>query len=135
MDVYRQIVPQLHAPDSTLLSSIIDAVILHEAFEYLPQLWNDAILLDLETSAKVVEKILHGISLNKMEDSNLQKNFVKIGKDIHFFCSKINYIISQPLKSYKNLINIDRANESEFHLIALSEFFSQQNFLILLNSN
>ena len=84
MQFYEKYVPNVYIPESTVISEILRAIDLYDAYHYLPQLWEDYKNFEYVTNVRLTEELFSLLSKPK-EDKNLQKTFSKIGFRNHCF--------------------------------------------------
>ena len=78
MDFYNKYVPHIYIPESIVFSDILRSINLYEAYNYLPQIWEDYKDFEYVTFVGTTEEFFSLFAKPK-EDKDLQKKFSEIG--------------------------------------------------------
>ncbi|XP_068205724.1 small ribosomal subunit protein mS39 [Palaemon carinicauda] len=84
MEIYHEMVPHIYTPEPRIMMEIISSLKVHDAYQYLPQLWSDIIVFDHASQEKVVAEALTCMSCYQPSDDNaeLTKQISGIAWDI-----------------------------------------------------
>lgn len=91
-EFYTKYVPGVYSPEPGVIGSIINAIELHEGYEFLPILWDDIIAAEFVTRDMVYKTLLKVMSSSKIKDPVVLDRLVCITKD---FMHRMDVAVSE----------------------------------------
>nr|CAH0102877.1 unnamed protein product [Daphnia galeata] len=71
MESYRHLVPNIYTPEQSVLESIIKSISNASAIEYVPELWSDALYMDLAGRDSIIECLLEALTIGSGPNSKI----------------------------------------------------------------
>ncbi|XP_037790424.1 LOW QUALITY PROTEIN: protein PTCD3 homolog, mitochondrial-like [Penaeus monodon] len=70
MELYNELVPHIYTPEPGVMEELLKALKVHEALEYLPQLWSDMIVFDHTSREKLLMAVLSAMTCHQPSEDN-----------------------------------------------------------------
>lgn len=72
METYNELVPHIYTPEPGVMEEVLKSVKVHEALQYLPQLWSDIIVFDQTYRERLLSLVLSAMTNHQPSDENDQ---------------------------------------------------------------
>lgn len=79
MIIYTKYVPHYYSPTFDLMDRILKTIKIYKALNYIPQIWNDLILLGYTNNIDLMQNLLSSMD-EATKDEPLLQTFANIGK-------------------------------------------------------
>ncbi|KZS11201.1 protein PTCD3 homolog, mitochondrial isoform X1 [Daphnia magna] len=70
MEMYRHLVPNIYTPEQSVFEAVVKSVAECSAVHYVPELWSDAVYMDMGERESILEVLLEALASGSGPDSN-----------------------------------------------------------------